>query len=253
MCYKDIPVIHGHRKQRFCHRQSNPDNLIPIKTNFSTPSSYTFGLWNCQSAVNKTEFIQGLVNLSDIQALALTETWIRPENTVTPAALSIDSTFSHTPRPIGRGGGTGVLLSKYWKFTKLSPLSNITTFEYHAITITAPIKLVMVVIYRPPGSQLTNFVVELDMLLSAIPDDDTPLIVMGDMNIQTDKALAVDFLSLLSSFDLKQTTTPPTHKAGNTLDLIFTRNCSTEDLTVTPLHLSDHFFIQFKATLPEQA
>ena len=109
----------------------------------------------------------------------------------------------------------------------------------------------MVVIYRPPGCQLGNFVVELDMLLSAIPDDDIPLIVMGDMNIHTDKTQAADFLSLLSSFDLKQVSTPPTHKAGNTLDLIVTRNCSTANLTVTPLHLSDHFFIQFTVSLPE--
>lgn len=35
-------------------------------------------------------------------------------------------------------------------------------------------------------------------------------------------------------------------------DLILTRNYETEDLLVTPLHISDHFFIRFSIGLPEQ-
>ncbi|KAJ8349802.1 hypothetical protein SKAU_G00249320, partial [Synaphobranchus kaupii] len=35
--------------------------------------------------------------------LALTETWITPDNTATPAALSAGYSFSHTPRASGRG------------------------------------------------------------------------------------------------------------------------------------------------------
>ena len=171
-----IPVILGRRKKnRICCRLGNPDNLILIKETTSTLNSFSFGLWNCQSAGNKTEFIPAYAKLLDLQVLALTETWIRPEDTATLAALSDDFAFSHTPRAVGRGGGTGILLSKYWKFTKLSPISNITSFEYHAIMITAPIKLIMLVIYRPPTSQLADFLVELDMLVSTIPDDDTPL------------------------------------------------------------------------------
>ena len=77
-------------------RQCNPENLHSLRKASSTHSTFTFGLWNCHSAVNKTEFIQALANVSDIQVLALTETWIRPENTATPAVLSADNTFSHT-------------------------------------------------------------------------------------------------------------------------------------------------------------
>ncbi|XP_065822699.1 uncharacterized protein [Labrus bergylta] len=200
MCYKEISVIHGNRKRHICHRQQNLNNLSLLKkTSFPHPS-FTFGLWNCQSAVNKIEFIQALSKMSDIRALALTETWIRPEITVTSAAVSVDTVFSHTPRSVGRGGGTGILISNTWKFNKLFPLSNNSSFEYHTILITAPIKMYIAIIYRPPGCNLNDFVVELDMLLSEIPDDGTPLIVMGDMNIHTDKAQATDFLALLSHF-----------------------------------------------------
>ncbi len=64
--------------------------------------------------------------------MALTETWIKPEDTTTPAALSTNFTFSHTPRTIGRGGGTGLLPS----------LTGKSKFESHAITHPAKIHFV---------------------------------------------------------------------------------------------------------------
>ncbi|XP_064176048.1 uncharacterized protein LOC135246581 [Anguilla rostrata] len=42
---------------------------------------------------------------------------------------------------------------------------------------------------------------------------------------------------------------PPTHKAGNLLDLVILRNCSSSNPTVTPLHQSDHHFISFSLPL----
>ncbi|XP_064185976.1 uncharacterized protein LOC135251993 [Anguilla rostrata] len=42
---------------------------------------------------------------------------------------------------------------------------------------------------------------------------------------------------------------PPTHKAGNLLDLVILRNCSSSDPTVTPLHQSDHHLISFSLPL----
>ncbi len=40
-----------------------------------------------------------------------------------------------------------------------------------------------------------------------------------------------------------------THKSGNQLDLIYTRNYSTDNTLVTPLHTSDHFLITSNLTL----
>ena len=56
--------------------------------------------------------------------------------------------------------------------------------------ITDPIKALIVVLYRP----LADFVEELDMLLSALLDDGTPLILLGDFNIHLEGTQAVDFL-----------------------------------------------------------
>ncbi|KAM9398239.1 uncharacterized protein ACWYII_032095 [Salvelinus alpinus] len=64
-----------------------------------------------------------------------------------------------------------------------------------------------------------------------------------------DSFLSASFFPLLSSFDLTLSPSPPTHKAGNTLDLIFTRCCSSTNLIATPLQVSDHYLVSFSLSL----
>ncbi len=116
---------------------------------------------------------------------------------------------------------------------------------FTAITVIAPIKLQIVVIYRPPGQIIAHFLEELDGLLSSFMEDGTPILVFGDFNIHLEKPYATDFNSLLASFDLKRLTTTSTHKSGNLLDLIYTRDCTADNILVQPLHISDHSFIKF--------
>ncbi len=75
-------------------------------------------------------------------------------------------------------------------------------------------------------------------------EDGAPLLVFGDFNIHLEKPYT-DFHSLLASFDLKRLTTTSTHKSGNQLDLIYTHDCTADNILVQPLHISDHFFIKF--------
>ncbi|XP_051523034.1 uncharacterized protein LOC127423056 [Myxocyprinus asiaticus] len=107
-------------------------------------------------------------------------------------------------------------------FPSHSSLCNNTSFEFHAITTMQPTKIHVVVIYRPPG-QLTNYLEELDVLLSSLPEDGRPLVVLGDFNIHQDKPQATELNTLLASFDLERLHTTATHRSGNKLDLIFTR------------------------------
>ncbi|KAK0142387.1 hypothetical protein N1851_019831 [Merluccius polli] len=131
---------------------------------------------------------------------------ITPENTATPAALSTAYLFSHTPRPSGRGGGTGLLISPKWSYQAL-PLEHLT-FEHHAVAVTLSIKLYIVVIYRPP---------EMDALLSCFPEDGTPLVVLGDFNIQPEKLHSPELTDFFTTFDLTLSPSPPTHRARNQL------------------------------------
>ncbi len=101
------------------------------------------------------------------------------------------------------------------------------------------------VIYRPPGQIIAPFLEELDGLLSSFMEDGTPILVFSDFNIHLEKPYATDFHSLLASFDLKRLTTTSTHKSGNQLNLIYTRDCTAYNILVQPLHISDHSFIKF--------
>ncbi len=212
--------------------------------------SYSAVLWKqiCGSCLFllqmtcRTLYVMVLNYNSRLNLMALTETWIKPEDNATPAALSNNFSLSHTPRLTGRGGGTGLLISNNWKFTPLPSLGINSSFESHSVTITYPLKIHFVVVYRPLGP-LGNFAEELDVLLSTFPEDDTPLVILGDFSIHLDKPQAADFHTLLTSFDLKQVSTTATHKPGNQLDLIYTRHCSSDHVLVTPLHTSDHFLL----------
>ncbi len=128
--------------------------------------------------------------------------------------LRSNNFFSDTLRQVRKGGGTGLLISNNWKYSTYTPLCNNFSLESHAFTVTAPVKLHVVVIYRPPG-QLGTFLEELYGLLSLFPEDGSPLIVFGDFNIHLNKPHAVNFLFLLVSFDVKRLTTTSTHKSGS--------------------------------------
>ncbi|KAI4901408.1 hypothetical protein NFI96_024304, partial [Prochilodus magdalenae] len=68
-----------------------------------------------------------------------------------------------------------------------------------------------------------NFIQELDTLLSLFPVDGSPLLLLGDFNLPSDKLQSSYLQPLLSSLDLTLNPSPPTHRDGNTLDLVFSR------------------------------
>ncbi|KAM9399248.1 uncharacterized protein ACWYII_031534 [Salvelinus alpinus] len=181
MCLS-IPVLSSlHRPyKRFTPRGRCYSNLVVPARTTHVEFQVSGSLWNCRSAANKAEFISAYASLQSLDFLALTETWITTDNTATPTALSSSAhVFSHTPRASGqRGGGTGILISPKWTFS-LSPLTHlsIASFEFHAVTVTSPFKLNILIIYRPPGS-LGEFFNELDALISSFPEDGSPLTVL---------------------------------------------------------------------------
>ncbi len=198
MFFKTIPVVSQPRSNITRRWQHHPANLRPISTSSTAPPSFSVGLWNCQSAVNKADFISAFSLQSTLSILGLTETWIRPEDSATPAALSNNFSFSHTPRQVGRGGDTGLFISNNWKYSTHSPLCNHNSFESHVITVTAPIKLQIVVIARPSGQTLATFLEELDGQLSSFVEDGIPLLIFDDFNIHKEKLHDTDFQSLLA-------------------------------------------------------
>ncbi|KAJ8417144.1 hypothetical protein AAFF_G00283710 [Aldrovandia affinis] len=89
----------------------------------------------------------------------------------------------------------------------------------------------------------------MDALLSTFPEDGTPVLLLGDFNLLLDTPQSSAFLPLLQSFDFTMAESPSTHKAGNQLDLVFTRSCTSPNITISPLHVSD-CFLSFSLPLP---
>ncbi|KAK3506182.1 hypothetical protein QTP70_003066 [Hemibagrus guttatus] len=90
----------------------------------------------------------------------------------------------------------------------------------------------------------------MDTLLSVFPSDSTPLMVLGDFNLPSDKLHSSGLLALLNSFSLSFNSCPSTQKGGNVLDLVFTHPSAATDMTATPLCISDHHLVSFTITLP---
>ncbi len=231
------PVVSKQCSYIKCRRQCNLAHLRSI-------CSSSMGLWNCQFLVNKSDLIPAIASQTALSILGLTETWIRPEDSATPDALSNNFSFSLIPHQVRKGGGTGLLISKNDKYSTYNPLCNNYSLESHAITVTAPCYSHLSTFWA-----IGTFLEELDGLLSSIPEDGSPLVVFGDFNIHLDKLYAANFHSILLSFDLKRLTTSSTHISGSQLDLIYTRNCVADNVLVKPLHTSDHYFITFNLYL----
>ncbi len=170
MCFQ-INTITTTRKPRITHcRQRNPNNMRTLPMSANTLLSFSIGLWNCQSAVNKADWITFITSHSRLDLMALTETWIKPEDNATPAALSNNFSFSHTPVWL-KEVEVLVCSSLIIGNSLLYHLGNINSFfESHSVTFTYPLKIHFFVVYFPPGP-LVNFVEELDLLLSTFPED----------------------------------------------------------------------------------
>ena len=84
-------------------------------------------------------------------------------------------------------------------------------------------------IYRPPSSSKTTFMSEFTSLLEDFISSSSEIIFTGDFNFHVDDPLAPhvsSFLDLLSTFNLTQHITYPTHNSTHTLDLLITRSTS---------------------------
>ena len=121
-----------------------------------------------------------------------------------------------------------------------------TTYAYTTITILG--------IYRPPAGSLVEFLREFTNWITDVVVQDTNLLVVGDFNLhinnENDKN-AANVKESMVALGLVQHVTRPTHKSGNTLDLIFMDIFSEIDIHSCILGhlLSDHYMINCKTSL----
>ena len=264
-----------HRGHRRRHHQShgssvstnqgtNPltNQLLPAKTSLG---SSNFALWNARSIKLKVPILFDLVISNKIDILAITESWLTGDHRQDHVLAELSLTFPnynvhHIPRGNKRsGGGVLVLLRKSYNAT-MSTITSFKSFEYMDITITSrshmPVRLY--VLYRPQKFQNKKdtapiFFHEFSSFLENISTVSGHLLITGDFNFHVNKSTdreASRFTDIIDSADLQQHVDKPTHKSGNTLDLILTRSDFVTNITTTHYLPSDHAAVLCLLNIP---
>ena len=221
-------------------------------------------LLNARSICNKLDEFQALVFGENLDVVAVTETWLKPDIYDGEILPGNQYTIYRRDRADGRRGG-GILLAVK---------SNILSFRRHEIEpMGAEIlvcellpsnsrKLTICVCYRPPD--FSNFNTSFDSLLVNLHKDGidrSRLYLLGDFNYpninwQTnttieDSGIATDFCQLIDSYFLSQLVDEPTRYNNNRASILDLLLCNypddVSDLSITQDILdSDHLGICFR-------
>ena len=244
-------------------------NLHNLRSLPRAPTSYpsskllNFANVNTQSIRNKVADVSDHVIESKIDLCAITETWVKDQDTFTVASLnSVDGyAFKYFPRLADRqGGGTGLMYRDNLKVKFVNGHEH-KSFEFSMWNIGVDNKNInLIIIYRPPYSPAHRvpasvFFQEFSSFLEEHVLCPQSLLITGDFNFHLDVLSDYEtkkFNDILCTFGLTQHVTVPTHVSGHTLDPIITR-CSNDiviNCPYTTLTISDHSFVLCKLGIP---
>jgi hypothetical protein len=227
-----------------------------IKHRAGPKHSLKVGLINCQSLRNKTTAVRQHVLDNKLDVLLLTETWLKPhDDTVIINETTPTGYFSiREDRKKKRGGGLAILATKSLiKSSDVIKFPPCSSFEMLPLSVTKPVTMLFIVVYRPPGTAC-QFLTDFRMLLEALTLIKCDVIIAGDFNIHVDSPSdpwARSLNDLLESHGWKQLIHQPTHTGNHTLDLLIIRTDAIMQIpTISVLvseGVSDHFAISFVA------
>ncbi len=210
----------------------------------------------------KTQDFLDYVTGTKTDITVVTETFLTDRHDDTRAQLHPSGyAFVDQPRLSGAArGGTGLFYRDCFKVTKTCFGQN-TSFEYSEWTVAWSNKrLRLCIIYHPPYSQSNPvpnsvFLDEFEDYLESVVLSDEMLCIAGDFNIHMNKADDPDqqrLSDILRSFGLINHITFPTHKEGNTLDLVITRDNGEFNISFSRpgYFISDHCFVHTGISIP---
>ena len=239
---------------------------IPLKNKDST--HIQMSLLNAQSIHGKDGAIVEYLLSNNISMAIITESWLwNNEEDASRLSTSEFCTglFSAVPsnRQDRKGGG---ILLVHKKSYKVNVVDEVFTGSFQTTKFKIQIdncNVTLISIYPPPYS-MANPVTDgmfiddftkwiCDQLV--VSDHDNKLIILGDFNIHINDELneiAHNFMDIIMALGLEQHVNFPTHKAGNTLDLLITEMGSKLEVTrISPGPFwSDHCAVDFIVKLP---
>ena len=245
-----------HERRMNDQRGVNVNNLIQIGLIKDDMSCLNFGVLNARSVCNKSGVISTMISQEDLDICVLTETWLRDDSDViraecTPVSYVMKDLVRDNFR---RGGGTAVICREYYRLHLLNSGFKVS-YEFSEWSLKVQnADLLILVIYRSPGSSAALFISDFSVHLQEIINSPKKLIIAGDFNFHVNDindVNSVNLIDLLSSFGLVNHVTFPTHTQLNTLDLFITkRDTDFQILSCFPSDfISDHCLVKIKLSL----
>ena len=241
-----------------------------------------FSIWNCRglkprTVPSKVPYIQDLLRDQNYLFMALTETWLGEhlDAEIEIEGFSIFRQDRHRQR--SRRGRNSGGVAVYIRNDIASEMEIILDYSSGVIEIiglySKAKNLLLLVVYRQPddiagGHRSTSkefkpALCKLGEVLSTysqMPD----ILLCGDFNLphvswdegqageranREEKVMTEDLLELTNEYFLSQIIQKPTHKSGNTFDLLFTNNQSiVHSYNTMETLLSDHDIIECRTT-----
>ena len=209
-------------------------------------------LYNACSICNKIHAFIAELQDNDTDIAVVTETWLPSyRNSITAELKAAGYEIKHVFREDRRGGGVAIIHKAGITFSS-AKAHNFVSFE--CISATLPKKtfggLEVIVVYRHGAIANSIFFTEFQNFIELTQQSVNNFIFCGDFNLHVNKPQngdIIEFNQILSDFTLSQHVNVPTHKLGNTLDLIITnKNIKVSNINVDLSTDSDHALISFK-------
>ena len=158
------------------------------------------------------------------------------------------------PRHDRRGGGVGLIYRDSYKAKRVK-FENFSSFEHQTVSLSCGTQqLVITCVYLSSGVFTQDFSSQFSELLSFLQAENAKHLIVGDFNFHVNIDTDVDakkLISLLHQFDLIQHVNVPTHTAGNTLDLVISKDdLLVRDISTDLSVRSDHFAVLFTLSFP---
>ena len=187
---------------------------------------------------------------NDCAAIAVTETWLSHNNDTSYGMPEYD--FVVNSRLDRIGGGVGIYLSKKYDHLiheKLNCMNNVVESLFTELIIPNNKNILIGVIYRPPNSNLNDFMTYLQNLLNDPIFNNKDSYLVGDFNIDLMKCNSMnapqEFIELLMAASFSPSISKPTRVtelSATLIDNIFSNSTPPpETAGIVLSDISDHY------------
>ena len=233
----------------------NPENRteITLRKIEENLSDLKICFFNSRSIRNKQcELRFQLENdLSEYDVIGISESWLNSEDILSLSDLGYEIIRKDRSNDSGHGGGVLFLVKSKLSYEEINlPQTNVVDCVALDILGTSNKKLRLSCIYCPPWNE-DNRLNEMKLIFGITCKSSLPCLLFGDFNVphikwdslrvgsklKLERTFLHEFIDLCIGNNLQQLIFEPTHKLGNTLDLLF---CN-EPYLLSDINVNDYF------------